>query len=219
MSSAPDASKDMASSNQIESSSLNGSGGDKITAATAEHGHEHIAIHNDTYDIAESALGQNLPKNYYRSIGFIGTVVGLCLGNISNYTGWVLPSNSLLIINADIGPSPNITWVALSYTLGLTIGFLIIGRLSDIFGRRWFFIIGNGIGCIGAIIGATTNEVDTLIGANLLNGLAGAVQITVSLPMNLDRARHRSPGCGPFRYMFILTGAIVHNSHIGTGPQ
>lgn len=35
----------------------------------------HIAIHTDTYDIDEDALGNNLPKHYYMSPGFIGTVV------------------------------------------------------------------------------------------------------------------------------------------------
>lgn len=192
MPSASDTQKEMASTNQIERASLNGSNNgnvdkDAITTTAAHHDQHpgtetEVAIHTATYDISASALGTNLPKHYYRSIGFIGTVVGLCLGNISNYLGWVLPSNSLLIINAAIGPSPNITWVALSYTLGLTIGFLIIGRLSDIFGRRWFFVLGNGLGLIGAIIGATATEVNSLIGANLLNGLAGAVQ--VSLPCN-----------------------------------
>jgi hypothetical protein len=34
-----------------------------------------IAIHTDTYDIDEDALGINLPKRYYFSPGFIGTVV------------------------------------------------------------------------------------------------------------------------------------------------
>ena len=34
----------------------------------------HIAIHTDTYDIDEDALGNNLPRHYYMSPGFIGTV-------------------------------------------------------------------------------------------------------------------------------------------------
>ena len=43
----------------------------------AEHGPvgDHIAIHTETYDIDEDALGTNLPKRYYWSPGFIGTVV------------------------------------------------------------------------------------------------------------------------------------------------
>jgi len=32
-----------------------------------------------------------------------------------------MPSNSLALINKDIGPSDNITWVALAYTLGLSV--------------------------------------------------------------------------------------------------
>jgi hypothetical protein len=99
----------------------------------------HVAIHTDTYDISEDALGINLPKHYYFSPGFIGTVTvrlspfrsfsfsnttqALCLGNISNYLGWVMPSNCLALINESIGPSDNITWVALAYSLGLSIGF------------------------------------------------------------------------------------------------
>jgi hypothetical protein len=35
----------------------------------------HIAIQTDTFAIDEDALGLNLPKNYYHSIGFIGTVI------------------------------------------------------------------------------------------------------------------------------------------------
>jgi MFS family permease len=164
--------KHMATENQIERSS---NSSDAPHANTEKH---HVAIHNATFDIDASALGTDLPQRYYRSVGFIGTVIGLCLGNISNYAGWVLPANSLLLINEDIGPSTNINWVALAYTLGLSVGFLIVGRFSDIFGRRWFFVGGNGIGLVGAIIGATANRVNSLIGANVLNGLAGAVQIT-----------------------------------------
>ena len=116
----------------------------------------------------------------------------LCLGNISNYLGWVLPSNSLALIDASIGPSKNITWVALAYTLGLSVGFLIVGRLSDIFGRRWFFIIGNSFALIGAIIGATANRVDDLIGGNVLGGLAGAVQISFTVAIaELVPNKHR----------------------------
>jgi len=92
-----------------------------------------------------------------------------------------MPSNSLLLINADIGPSANITWVALAYTLGLSVGFLIVGRLSDIFGRRWFFVLGNGLALLSGIINATASRVEAIIVGNTLGGLAGAVQISFTV--------------------------------------
>ena len=36
---------------------------------------DHVAIKTDTFAIDKAALGDNLPKHYYRSIGFIGTVI------------------------------------------------------------------------------------------------------------------------------------------------
>lgn len=64
-----------------------------------------VVIHNDTFAIKREALGVDLPPNYWRSPGFIGTVAALCFGNISNYASWVMPSNSLALINASLGPS------------------------------------------------------------------------------------------------------------------
>lgn len=41
------------------------------------------------------------------------------------------------VINKDIGPDANIVWVPLSYLLTLTVFLVLVGRLTDIFGRRW----------------------------------------------------------------------------------
>lgn len=68
-------------------------------------------------------------------------------------------------INADIGPSPDIAWVSYAYNLVLAVMLCLVGRLSDIFGRRWFFICGNCIALIGCIIAALSTSVPMLIGA------------------------------------------------------
>jgi len=103
-----------------------------------------------------------------------------------------MPSNSLTLINEDLGPSANITWVAIAYTLGLSIGFLVVGRLSDIFGRRWFFIGGNAFALIGAIVAATATKVESIIGGEVLGGLAGAVQISFTVAIaELVPNKHR----------------------------
>lgn len=104
-----------------------------------EHAHTtptNVALHHDK--VAPEALGgleSELPKNYYRSPAFIGTLVATCLAQVSGYLGWVLPANTLSLINVALGPSPNVIWLAVAWQAGFTVGFLWVGRLSDIFGR------------------------------------------------------------------------------------
>ena len=94
-------------------------------------------------------------------------------------------------INEDIGPSENLIWIGLAYTLTLGIGFLLVGRLSDIFGRRWFFIVGNLCAVVGCIIAGTASRIETIIGGNVFNGLAAGVQI--SFPMVIEECELLQP--------------------------
>lgn len=125
----------------------------------------------DGAEVAKEAIGgtvEELPPGYFRSANFVCTVIALCLGQICCYFGFVLPANVLSIINEDIGPDPNFVWTAMivsgdfrekrilkandcmQWNLTQAVSFVLVGRLSDLFGRRWFFIIGNSIGLVGA---------------------------------------------------------------------
>lgn len=73
-------------------------------------------------------------------------------------------------------------------------GLTLVGRLSDIFGRRYFLIGGQTFGLIGALICATAKNIPTVIAGTVLVGLAGAVQLTFTfviaeLVANKDRAK------------------------------
>ena len=52
-----------------------------------------------------------------------------------------------------------------------------IGRVSDVFGRKYFLIFGNILGCIGCIVSATAHNISVLI--------VGAVFIGIGAAMNL----------------------------------
>ena len=54
----------------------------------------------------------------------------------------------------------------------------IVGRVSDIFGRRWIFIGGAALGLIGSIIGATAQNVSTLTGATAIIGIGASTQLS-----------------------------------------
>jgi MFS family permease len=70
----------------------------------------------------------------------------------------------LATINADLGPDPLFVWVSLVYNVTLSVCLVLVGRLSDIFGRRYFFIGGQVIGVIGCIVCAKASSVPMLIG-------------------------------------------------------
>ncbi|KAK7947107.1 uncharacterized protein PG986_011428 [Apiospora aurea] len=121
---------------------------------------------------------ENLPAGYFRSPQFIGTVVATCTASICAYLSWVMPANTLSLIDADLGPSNDIGWVGTAYLLGNGIGFLLVGRLSDIFGRRWMVLACNSLSIVGCVLGAAAPSVGALIAATLLNGFAAAGQLS-----------------------------------------
>ena len=59
------------------------------------------------------------------------------------------------------------------------VGQTLIGRLSDIFGRRRFLAGGQGLGLVGAIICPTAKDVSTIIGGSAIVGLAGSTALSV----------------------------------------
>jgi hypothetical protein len=77
-----------------------------------------------------------LPKGYFRSSFFLGTMLATGLGLSAAVGGFGLAAPSLGLINSEIGPSKDLGWIPLVYTLTLAIGLIMVGRLSDLFGRR-----------------------------------------------------------------------------------
>ncbi|KAJ5543894.1 hypothetical protein N7494_005173 [Penicillium frequentans] len=130
-------------------------------------------------DVNQQAVDlDELPNGYYRSRNFIGSLIATCLMAISLYLGYVLPVNSLAAINADLGPDPSYSMISTVFTLISGVAVLLVGRLGDIFGRRYFLIGGQLLGLIGAIVCATAKNIPTVIGGSALCGLAASVQLT-----------------------------------------
>lgn len=104
-----------------------------------------------------------LPKGYFWSPRFLGTFVAVGMNLLSSTGGFALIAPVLSQIDVALSPpgepSPAITWLALVYTIGLAVGLLLVGRLSDIFGRRWFFIGGTILGAVGAAVAGTAKTI------------------------------------------------------------
>jgi MFS family permease len=125
-------------------------------------------------DVGEDATAL---QGYWGSPRLIGSLLASVLLANSIYIGYGMPVNVLSVINADIGPSPNIYLVSLVYTLFTGVLHLFFSRLSDILGRRYFLIGGQLFGVVGSIICAKGNNVNVVIGGSILAGIGGATAL------------------------------------------
>lgn len=88
----------------------------------------------------------------------------------------LMPSTILSYIIADLPPDPNYTWITVSWNVAASVMVTVGGRMSDIFGRRWFLIVGSIVALCGAVVGATASSVNQLIASGVLFGFGGGLQ-------------------------------------------
>jgi MFS family permease len=88
----------------------------------------------------------------------------------------LIPSTTLAEINRSIGPSLNYSWVTISWTLAASITVSVSGRLSDIFGRRYFMLGGACIALVGCIVGATGQNINQMIASGVILGTGSGIQ-------------------------------------------
>ncbi|KAL4738812.1 fungal trichothecene efflux pump [Aspergillus similis] len=103
----------------------------------------------------------------------IMAIVSLCLLYNSYLFTQLMPAVILSSINADLGPDSDYPWITICWNLGAAVVVTIGGRLSDIFGRRWFLISGALFGAVGAVVGATGQSMSQMIAAGILMGVGG----------------------------------------------
>lgn len=105
-----------------------------------------------------------LPQGYYRSLSFWGSMLATALGLMAGTGAFAYAAPVLTQINEDIGPDGRYVWISLVYNTALAVCLAIVGRLSDIFGRRYFFIGGGVLSVVGSVICAKANSIPVLIG-------------------------------------------------------
>lgn len=95
------------------------------------------------------------------------------------------------------------------YTLTSAVVLTIIGRLSDMFGRRWIFVGGAFLGVVGSIVCALASSVPMLIGGMTIIGVAAATQLSYFYVMGeLVPMKYRLAGNG-FCYLFCIPGSGI----------
>ncbi|KAI1612335.1 fungal trichothecene efflux pump [Exophiala viscosa] len=145
---------------------------------------EHIDAEGREDNKRAAALGTetDLGASYLLNFRLFGSLCSISLAAITAYWGFSPPAAVLTFIAEDIGTSGgNESLFSIVWTMCAAVTMLLLGRLSDKFGRRPFVLSATVISIVGAIIAATAKTMNALIGANVLLGLAAGIQSCYAL--------------------------------------
>jgi EmrB/QacA subfamily drug resistance transporter len=127
---------------------------------------------------ADAAPSQTAPEEeiVHLEIGrLIPVLIGLMLGMLLAALDQTVVGTAMPRVVRELG-GQNISWVYTSYLLASTVMVPIYGKLSDIYGRRIFFILGMVIFLAGSALSGTSQDMTQLIIYRGIQGLgAGAL--------------------------------------------
>jgi EmrB/QacA subfamily drug resistance transporter len=100
----------------------------------------------------------------------------LLLASFMNLIDVSIVNVALPSMQANLGAnSSQIEWVVAAYVLSFALLLLPFGRLGDIVGRKGMFLFGVCAFTLGSALCGLAPSIETLIGARVLQGLAGAL--------------------------------------------
>jgi MFS family permease len=86
-------------------------------------------------------------------------------------------------------------WIVSGYLIAYIVAIPLIGRVSDLAGRRFAFLVALGIFLIGSIVCALANSMDSLIVGRCIQGFGGGGLLPVAIALTGDTlARRRRLG-------------------------
>jgi MFS family permease len=142
---------------------------------------------------------EDMGLDYFRSRYFIGTFLASGLSVTGGLCAFGLIAPILNVINEDLGPSPSYVWISYVYNASLAVCFAVVGRVSDLFGRRYFFAGASLLALLGNIVCATATRIDVLIGGNVLMGVASSAQTSYCYVMG---------ELVPVKYRYLTTSVL-----------
>jgi EmrB/QacA subfamily drug resistance transporter len=111
----------------------------------------------------------------------IAAFSGVLLGMLLAVLNQTIVATALPRIVADLGGLQHYSWVFSVYMLAATVTVPIYGRLSDIHGRRPFFVAGILIFMAGSVLGGTAGSMTQLILARAVQGLGAGALIPLAM--------------------------------------
>src|SRR6266702_2014394 len=108
-------------------------------------------------------------------------LIGVMLGMLLAALDQTIVGTALPRVVANLGGLEHYAWVATAYLLASTVSIPIYGKLSDIYGRRTFFIGGMVIFLAGSALAGTSQDMTQLIIYRGIQGLGAGAMMPIAM--------------------------------------
>ncbi len=122
---------------------------------------------------ADQSVAQDFVQLPKRQI--ILTMVGVLLAMFLAALDQTVVATAMPRIIADLGGFDRFTWVTTAYLVASTTAVPIVGRLTDIHGRKIFYVAGIVVFLIGSVLAGISQTMNQLIVFRAIQGLGGGV--------------------------------------------
>lgn len=163
---------------------------------------------------------RELPQRKKMTV-FAGVLLALLLGSLDQ----TIVGPAMPIITQELGGMQMLAWVFLSYALTSTIAIPLVGKLSDLYGRKWFYVGGITLFMIGSALSGAAgtgwmnalfkplglSAMMQLVVARGIQGIGGGTMMSNSLAIVGDLFDPRERG----RYQGFTGGVFGLSSVVG----
>src|SRR5919205_2594033 len=136
----------------------------------------------------------------HKTLIFIGLMLGMLVAAVNQ----TIVSPAMAVIVAELGGIEHYSWIATSTLLVSAVSIPMVGKLSDIYGRRGFYIAGLVIFMLGSILAGAAQGFWWLVGARAIQGLGMGTIMPLSQTIIGDIISPRERG----KYMGYLGGVF-----------
>src|ERR671938_1664524 len=136
----------------------------------------------------------------HKTVIFIGLMLGMLVAAVSQ----TIVSPAMPVIVAELGGIEHYSWIATSTLLVSAVSIPMVGKLSDIYGRRGFYIAGLVIFMLGSIFAGAAQGFWWLVAARAMQGLGMGTIMPLSQTIIGDIISPRERG----KYMGYLGGVF-----------
>lgn len=123
-------------------------------------------------------------SNRETRIGFV--VVGLLLGIFVSAMDNTIVATATGSIVSHLGGIDKIVWITAAYMVTEMAGMPIFGKLSDMYGRKRFFVFGLVVFLIGSMLCGTAQNMDQLAVYRAIQGIGGGALMPIAFTIIFD---------------------------------